>query len=259
MNMLTEPLLGIQEIRLRRDLHYGEHDPLLMPQLYNSSIPHLSCIPLASAADNTIMWRLPSEDDFEPIDGHKLSAIPLGLFTKTLVGHLSHEYHNVLSGIDSQPNTNNIACPSLSADSKIKDYRSRARYLLNQLACPATFKRARMTWRIAQRVCLELAGRIIWLRDINQNFSTSHAWLVPETRQVIGCLTEDPYVVENCYRVSTAAFFSFDSTVLTLHLTVWNTCMVLPGARFRRHNSRDSLVGRYHSNSYAQTGAIHLV
>lgn len=214
MNTLTEPLLGIQEIRLRRDLHYGEHDPLLMPQLFNSINPHLTCIPLPSAADNTIMWRLPSEDDFEPIDGHKLSAVPLGLFNQTLIKHFSNEYHSIISGMDLQPNA--TGHPSLSADSKIKDYRSRARYLLNRLTCPATFKQAHMTWRIAQWVCLELAGRIIWLRDIDQTFSSSHAWLVPETRHVIGCLTEDPYVVENCYRVSAVSLFLFDSGPDTL-------------------------------------------
>lgn len=202
MDVLTEPLLGVQEIRLRRDLHYGEHDPLFVPQVYHPSTPHLICIPLAGTTDSNIMWFLPSEDDFEPIDGHKLSTIPLGLLRHTLVDAFSDEHHRIILRMDTHSSATSSSHPSLSSDPKIKDYRARGRYLLNRLACPMTFNQVRMVWRIAQRVSLELDARITWLQKIAEKFTNAHAWKVPETLMVIGCVTEDPFIVENCYRVS---------------------------------------------------------
>lgn len=70
MDTLTEPLIGDLNIRLRRDFHYGEHDPLYMPQPFNEATAHLACIPFPGTGANTIYWSFPDEASFEPIAGH---------------------------------------------------------------------------------------------------------------------------------------------------------------------------------------------
>lgn len=222
MDTLPEILLGEQDIRLRRDFHYGKHDPLFVPQLYNSLIPHLMCIPLAGTIDSNIMWYLPSDKEFEAIPGHKLSSVPLDLIIPTLVEHLSNEYHCFVL----QFTSSDTVRPSISTDAKIRDYHSRMNYLLNRLACPTTFNQARMVWRIAQRVALELHGRITWLSQIDGRFTTAYTGIVPETCFIVGCYTEDPLIVESCYRVRVLSYccsktFSFVFGVCQSGIPVW--------------------------------------
>ncbi|KAJ3722268.1 hypothetical protein C8R42DRAFT_641697 [Lentinula raphanica] len=80
MDVLTTPLLGPQTIFLRQQMHYGEHDPCLVAQPFSSQMPWLSVIqyPYADGYTSAIPWVLPVEEEFEPIDGHKLAENPLG-------------------------------------------------------------------------------------------------------------------------------------------------------------------------------------
>lgn len=103
METMTEPLLGIQNIRLRRGLHYGEHDPMLMPQPFNQATPHLMCIRFPGSGDNTICWMLPDEEAFELIPGQSLSNKPLGHLPSHTVGALTDEFEQFISRLVAHP------------------------------------------------------------------------------------------------------------------------------------------------------------
>lgn len=122
-NMTTIPPLVLnspnrpQQVRLRRQLHYGEHNILLNAQPINHTLPHHALIRFPGPGHATdIFWALPSEDDFEPIDGQKLSGTPLGHLSSTLIEQLYTEFMTLFSSPRS---------PSFTNDSEIKTLRPR--------------------------------------------------------------------------------------------------------------------------------------
>lgn len=204
---MTEPLLGIQTIRLRRDFHYGEHDPLFMPQPFDESTPHLMCIWFPGSGDNSIFWTLLTEDLFEPIAGQALSSNPLGRLPSEQITQLHGAYENILLYVSSPaPVKAPFDAPTsaaLTKDPKVKEYSSRFRYLLNRLYSPSIFAKALMVWRISQRLLLELDARITWLQLIAPVFLGPHSsWETRPLCSVVGALASRPDIAENCYRVS---------------------------------------------------------
>lgn len=207
METMTEPLLGPQSIRLRRDFHYREHDPLFMPQPFHQSTPHLMCIRFPGTGDNSIFWLLPTEDLFEPIPGHALSNTPLGRLPIENIKKLNSEFEGMVlcqsSPAPAGAPKNAPSPTSLSKDTKIKEYSSRFRYLMDRLSSPAIFLEALMLWQIAQRILLELDARITWLQFIAPVFLGPHSsWEVPPMLEVVGALAFCPEIAENCFRVS---------------------------------------------------------
>lgn len=221
-NMETLPscsLLGVQNIRLRLGMHYGEHDPCFTPQPFNFSLaPHLALIPYPGSLDNLIYWVSPTEEEFELIAGHKLSPLPLGRIDANLVTLLEKEFFDMVANPASK----------LSKDHpKGKEYATRIRLLLARLRAVATFQQALMTWRLAQRNCLELHAHITWLTEVQPTFTREHAWKTHDIRSVVGAITDKRDVLEFCFRVGSP--FSF--TILcspTLVLLGWYTDLVLP-------------------------------
>ncbi|KAJ3816185.1 hypothetical protein F5880DRAFT_1441561, partial [Lentinula raphanica] len=64
-NVLPEPIWGTQDVRLRKQLHFGEHDPNFNPQFFSSSRPYLPLIRIPDLDDYLkILWYFPSEADF---------------------------------------------------------------------------------------------------------------------------------------------------------------------------------------------------
>lgn len=207
METMTEPLLGVQNICLRCGLHYGEHDPMLMPQPFNQATPHLMCIRFPGSGDNMIFWMLPDEDSFESIPGQALSTKPLGHLPTDTVGKLNHEFESLIIRLGAPPPVwapdNAPNATVLMKDIKVKEYMSRFRYLVSRLSSPAIFREAIMVWRIAQHILLELDAHITWLQLVAPQFMGPHSsWEVPDIRSVVGTLTDRPEVTENCYQVS---------------------------------------------------------
>ncbi|KAL0057493.1 hypothetical protein AAF712_015863 [Marasmius tenuissimus] len=65
---ITSPLMGLRHVRMRKDLHFGEEDPLFFPQPYTPGIGHLSVIPIRTSEPNnphSPAWTAPSPSDFE--------------------------------------------------------------------------------------------------------------------------------------------------------------------------------------------------
>lgn len=138
-------------MRLRRQFHYGEHDPCFSPQPFDMQTPHLSLLrfPGPGTGDNhmTIWWSIPSEEDFEPIDGHKLSPNPLGYLPKAHI--------DILKSMSDLLTLSNM---KMVTNLKVKEYCSRLHYLFTHLSTLATFSEALMVFCLIQRNCLELDG-----------------------------------------------------------------------------------------------------
>lgn len=205
MDKLPDSILGPQNIRLRQQLHYGTHDPCLVPQPFNTLTPHLPLIRFPGGPQMTTMifWFLPPEEEFEAIDGHKLSLTPLGRISSHYLSQLKHQYHEILTSATSSSS-------SVNGHPKIREYRTRIRVLFDRLTTPATFQQASMLWRLAQCNCLEMEAKIIWLRDVQPTFTVENALRVHPLRDVVGAVTDRLEIVEYCYRVSLSdIFFSF--------------------------------------------------
>lgn len=207
MQTMYPPLLGTQHIRMRRQPHFGEHDPCLAPQLFDESTPHLICIPFPGSTDNNILWTLPSEIDFEPIEGHKLAEDPIGHLPKHLLDRLSEEYTHIVLALGARDSSSSKAPVSATNDPKVKEYRSRIHYLLSHLQSPLKFSEALMVWHIIQCNCLELHARITWIQSIAPKFKAPSAWMVPSPLNVVGAITADLKIAEYCFRVR--LFFPF--------------------------------------------------
>ncbi|KAF9060619.1 hypothetical protein BDP27DRAFT_1429844 [Rhodocollybia butyracea] len=144
MKSLPNLLIGTQQVRLRRDLHFGEHDPCLSPQPFHEETLHLPLIPFPGLSEGgtKVLWVLPSEDDFEPMADVEITRI----LSRTLIPpHPS-----------SLSTTDDVAPCQPSSDPKVRAYRARLHYLLQHLWAPAVYGEAAMMWRIAQCVGLEL-------------------------------------------------------------------------------------------------------
>lgn len=168
-------------------------------QVRHIHTPHLALIPFAggSHSSSSIFWTLPSEDEFEPIDGHKLSHTPLGRIPSHYLNQLEVQY-NALP-----------AHSNLNADPKIRDYRRTFRQLVDRLNSPATFIEALMAWRIAQRNCLELEARILWINEVKPESAQLQSWEVHPLREVVGAITDKLTTAEHLYRVGLSCFFLF--------------------------------------------------
>ncbi|KAJ3757395.1 hypothetical protein EV360DRAFT_71186 [Lentinula raphanica] len=204
---LPEPLLGTQNVRLRANYLYGEHDPLLHPQPFNPAVPHLPLIPLPEL--DQILWIAPDETLFQPIDGFKLAAEPIGHLRKEMIEALEHEYMNIVRDLlapapMSSPSTmdsSSPTSPSARNDQKVKVYRSHIQYLLGHLTHEASnFSETFMAWRMCQRVCLELRARITWIQSVQPQWGVLEVYRVPTLRAVVGALTDRPEIAENCLR-----------------------------------------------------------
>lgn len=202
MQCLPHPLLGPQRIRMRQQLHYGEHDPCLVAQPFSEETGYLCLIPfpLSSHATNSSPWFLPSESDFTPIDGHNLSQNPLGLLPESYVHDLESHYH-ILSTSFSQLPPSQLSI-SASYRLRLKDYQNRIRFLLTRLRAPTLWEEAIHCWVATQRNTLELEALQCWVSSVGPTWDAQPAFEVHDLRDVVGALTDQPAVAQKLYQVS---------------------------------------------------------
>ncbi|KAJ3816452.1 hypothetical protein F5880DRAFT_1512651, partial [Lentinula raphanica] len=209
---LPDPLIGPQTIRMRKDLHYGQHDPLLMPQPFSLKTPHLPLIRRPdSTSDLNILCARPEEHQFDAIDGFKLAAQPIGHLLGPMVDALEHAYFKIiermaswaLAPAPSTSYTSSSSTPPLSSrsDPQVKSYRGQVSYLLGHLrTIPSSFLETRMIFAMCQRCCLELDARITWVQSVAPSWGQMEAWRVPKLREVVGAISSQPLIVESCFR-----------------------------------------------------------
>ncbi|KAF9064977.1 hypothetical protein BDP27DRAFT_1425270 [Rhodocollybia butyracea] len=121
-------LVGMQHIRLQRHFNFGEHDPIFMPQPFDLCVTHLALIRKPSLeGEHKILWALPDKSEFEPIDGFKLTDVPIGHLPAWYSEGLNHSLMTFTSNLDSQlvdpaSSSNQLSMPPLCLDLKIKEY-----------------------------------------------------------------------------------------------------------------------------------------
>lgn len=219
---LPDEIWGHQQVRLRRNYHYGEHDPLLMPQYLDPRVIYLSLIRLPDAEPPFhILWRRPEEDEFEVMDGFKLAELPIGRLQKEFVEALERAYHQLYHSVnDARPSSSSDtpATPSLRSDSKFKDYCGRIRFLLAHLTTAVLpFSEALMCSCVCQRNILEMDAYITWMLYVKPTWGEAHSWRKTKTRSVVGGITDKPDLTEHCFRASNFFLLSFGSAdLLTL-------------------------------------------
>ncbi|KAF9065616.1 hypothetical protein BDP27DRAFT_1424702 [Rhodocollybia butyracea] len=166
-----------QPVRLRRQLHYSEHDVLLNAQPYINEEPSYPLIRFPGPDNDTaIYWAMPTEEDFEVMAGHNLSSVPLGTLSLSFVSQL----HTIFLDLF----VNNLSQLFVS-DIRVKCMRQRLRYLFEQLSTPGMFSQALMIWRLAQRLVLLLEAEIMWIISVKPTFTTPDAWKCHHLRNVL--------------------------------------------------------------------------
>lgn len=185
-------------------LHYGEHDPCLVTQLFNEQTGYLCLIlySYASDATNTSPWTIPDKSDFEPIDGHKLLQDPLGIFPPNSVRTLEIHYQALLISFSQLAPSQKIV--SSTHNSRMKDYKTRIRFLLSRLQTPMLWDEAIHCWALAQRCVLELEALQTWVSKVGPTWDTQPPFVVHVLRDVVGAMTEKPDIAQKLYQVRNA-------------------------------------------------------
>ncbi|KAJ3831956.1 hypothetical protein F5878DRAFT_667016, partial [Lentinula raphanica] len=172
-----------------------------------------------------ILWHLPSEADFEPIDGFKLASVPIGRFPKIQLEALEHALVTIYTRINDakfasstfSASPSDFATPSptpstpssnLGSHPKVKEYQSRIRYLLSQLATAAApYSESLMIWCICQRNLLQMDAFITWMLFIDPSWGKADAWRTQPLRPVIGTITDQPLIAEQCFRAGIPVWY----------------------------------------------------
>ncbi|KAF9026574.1 hypothetical protein BDP27DRAFT_1437468 [Rhodocollybia butyracea] len=86
--------------------------------------------------------------------------------------------------------------PSLSSDSKFKDYCARIRFLLATAVVPFS---ALMCSCVCQRNILELDAYITWILYMKPTWGKAHSWQKSKMCSVVGGIMDQPDVTEHCF------------------------------------------------------------
>ncbi|KAF9033686.1 hypothetical protein BDP27DRAFT_1435884 [Rhodocollybia butyracea] len=196
--ILSPPAIP-QPVRLRRQMHYGEHDVLLNAQLFNSDDPSYLLVRFPGP-DNDMMiyWMIPTEEGFEVMDGHRLSSVPLGTLSLSLVEQLHTIFLNLF--VDSPTHL-------FTSDPRVQCMRQRLCYLFERLTTPGLFTQTLMTWRLAQRLVLLLEAEITWLVSVKPTSTVPQTWKVHDLRNVVGTISDDPLAVDRLFCAGIPVWF----------------------------------------------------
>ncbi|TCD62263.1 hypothetical protein EIP91_007121 [Steccherinum ochraceum] len=163
-NALTvpEPIIGLIEVRRRSDGKFGDHDPLVHPQLFCPHMPWLAAIPLRPDDELdpiSIMWREVAERDFVTT----IQASGLGMLLASFRALLKKPMLALLDRINELR-----CCPSLSSTvlSELTHYSTRAYQALERLEHVATLRDVVCKTTCVQRYYLYLVAFCTWHVDM---------------------------------------------------------------------------------------------
>jgi hypothetical protein len=171
-----------------------------MPQPFDWSTAHLALISTpTSSGEHKVLWALPDESEFEPIDGFKLADVPIGRLPIMYSEALNHSLITFMSNLEARANQPSET-PSLHLDSKIKEYRHTAHFLISHLASTnCTYSEAVMALRFCQGALLELEARITWLKYVAPKFKQTEAWKSSPLCSVISAMSDKADAVKCCF------------------------------------------------------------
>lgn len=203
MDYIPNPLFGERSIRMLRDWHFGEDDPLFHPQPFNTRTPHLALIrhPSSFSSAETMLWFIPANEKghFDPVDidgpSSGLGTIhpPFRQVLKGIYQEMVKRHHAELQKAQSHHMT-------LRNDASCNDYLARLKFLFARLELPASYDETIIIFCLTQRVLLEFDARLTWLLDVRKSYYDPTAKRA-RVRNVIGALTDSLEVAENLLRV----------------------------------------------------------
>ncbi|KAL0573814.1 hypothetical protein V5O48_008141 [Marasmius crinis-equi] len=203
---VADPLCGTRTIRLRRDFHFGEEDPLYFPQPFSSETPHLSLIPYPSndpAHKHTIAWHIPSlKTDFIPVNALDPSnglgrlSDPIRTSMKKAVDALVSQASALTSAVGVMRAKD---CEAYKNDQYTRSYIFALKCLLARLSSLASFKETAMAFSLCQRVYLALSARLSWFRDYVVQLREPSVAPLKTVAHVVGALVGDHETCERLY------------------------------------------------------------
>ncbi|KAK7028100.1 hypothetical protein VNI00_014915 [Paramarasmius palmivorus] len=182
--VIADPVYGKRNIRMRKDYHFGEEDPMYFPQPYNESVAHLAVIPLPSLEPDhphAVAWVQPRPEHFQHISMNQNSDICAGL------GVISSDLRTMMERSTARVFERCTEfLPPFHKDPFISEYVAALRFMQAQLKCAMDRERAFRTWAICQRVYLELVARLDWIKVYQFG-----AVVARKLARVVGALVDD--------------------------------------------------------------------
>ncbi|KAK1227008.1 hypothetical protein PQX77_009970 [Marasmius sp. AFHP31] len=165
----TSPLSGLRTIRMRRDFHFGEEDPLFFPQPYIPGIGYLSVIPFPtsdSTSPHSAAWRTAGPSDFVQVPSNDPSR-GLGTLSDEIRLSIQKAFDKLAERIVNTSIDDRSKAESEKANVKNDQlttrYLYRIKYLLSRLRSLSSYREAVLTFSSCQRAYLELVARVDWL------------------------------------------------------------------------------------------------
>ncbi|KAL0573871.1 hypothetical protein V5O48_008073 [Marasmius crinis-equi] len=204
LSFVTSPLQGQRSIRMQRDRHFGEEDPLFFPQPFSNRVGHLSCIPYPSFDANNvhrIAWYIPTSQDFDTLPStspsHGLGTLSEDLRRRmrTATDGAIQRLHTHVADLRSD----NKETTRLKQDRFLREYLFGMKFLNGRLSSPASFQEISMAFALCQRVYLEFVARFDWLTRYEGMVRDPPASRNKEVADVVGALTDHEEVAERLY------------------------------------------------------------
>ncbi|KAK1234652.1 hypothetical protein PQX77_002145 [Marasmius sp. AFHP31] len=211
----TFPLLGLRTIRMRRDFHFGEEDPLFFPQPYIPGIGYLSVIPFPTSdltSPHSAAWRIAQPLDFvrvpsnDPSRGLGTLSDEIRLSIQKAFDKLAERIVNI--SIDDRSKAESEKS-NVKNDQPIMRYLFRIKYLLSRLKSLSSYREAVLTFSSCQRAYLELVARVDWLETYRRRmYNPSPANRPVEEAKVVGALTGDDETASRLFLAGIPVWYS---------------------------------------------------
>ncbi|KAG7090327.1 hypothetical protein E1B28_011923 [Marasmius oreades] len=206
MDYLYAPPINERRVRLRKDLHFGEDDPLLFPQPFNRNIAHLSVIQLPSTDKQNphyAAWARPQITDFE-------ERATLDICTG--MGRL---YRGFYWAFDTMASRVLERAESKKEDRYVTSQSTHLRQLMERLESQwatrmVTFQR----FALAQRHYLELLARLDWIDKFRGRYMDGNVSGggvsdgVPVDGRVVGAFADDQDVVDRLFHAGIPVWYT---------------------------------------------------
>ncbi|KAK1233859.1 hypothetical protein PQX77_002961 [Marasmius sp. AFHP31] len=210
---VPSPLFGQRSVRLRRDYHFGEEDPIFFPQPFSHLTPHLAVIPYPTSDlsnEHSFAWRVPIPDDFtpvnlnDPVNGLGRLSEPIRSAMKTAVDKVMSRASRLGSSSTSTLNSKDLK--RYKDDKFVRTYMFTLKFFVSRTASLASCEETFMSFALCQRAYLELVARLDWYTVFLAHVRDPSPGVKP-LQDVVGALAGDDDVCERLYRTGIPVWY----------------------------------------------------
>ncbi|EEB92103.1 hypothetical protein MPER_09437 [Moniliophthora perniciosa FA553] len=138
------PTLGIRKVRMRRDFHFGEDDPLYFPQLFSFECGHLAVIPAVTtdpSSPHLFAWYTPLQSDFVLFNPNTSVVHNVGKFSDAIVRKAKELAMSVIdkAGALIQNHQTMFNAQAVREDAHLRSYTFGLHFTKARLDAPAEF------------------------------------------------------------------------------------------------------------------------